>query len=105
MTAYDVFVEAHGYGDPAEEVESLEGALEEAGLGEDVSYEVLGDDVRGMLLVHLKVEAINAVDAHELGLTVWQDAWGAAFADQAPTEMLAIRCVPVSAAASNGATP
>jgi hypothetical protein len=96
VTPYKGEVEALGYGATEDEVELLRGALEEAELGDDVSFEVLGDDTRGMIFVGLSLEAVNAIDAHELAMTVWSDAWEAAFgADHPPTEVLVVRCLPV----------
>lgn len=99
MNAYTAAVEAHGYGDVEAEVSALEDALTGLELGDDVTWTVMGDDTRGMLLMQLKLEGISAVDVHELAFQLWEQAWDQAFSEQAPTDVLAIRCVPVGVGA------
>jgi hypothetical protein len=100
VNAYTANVEAMGYGHPAEEEEQLRVALEAADLGDTVQWTVMADEARGMLLVQLQLEGINAVDVHEVAMGVWQDAWDEAFSEHAPTEVLGVQCVPVPVGAA-----
>jgi hypothetical protein len=103
VNPYEVGVEALGYGDVFAEAEALEGALEEAGLGDEVSWTVLGDEGRGLLMVQLRLDAVSALDAHDTAFTVWLQVWEQAFPEQAPTSTLAVRCLPVADRSENGA--
>lgn len=100
MTRYTAAVEALGYGDADAEAAALMAALGAMGLEETVEWTVMADGTKGMLLVALTLEAIHALDVHELAFNLWQEAWTAAFPEHAPTEVFAMRCVPAAVRAA-----
>lgn len=102
MNGYQATVEARGYGDVAAEAEALEAALADSEvIGEDLTWTVLADEDRGMLMVRFDMEGVSALDVHELVFQVWQDVWDEAFPESPPTEALAIRCTPVAVEAAS----
>lgn len=99
MNRYTADVEARGYGDAEAESAALVAALTGMELGDEVKWTVLGDDAKGLLLIQMKLEGVNALDVHELAFQLWEQAWEAAFPERAPTDLLAVRCVPVGVGA------
>lgn len=98
MKMYEVSVEAQGFGDPEGESEKL---LESLGDYEELQPKVLVND-QGGLALQFGVEAVDGLDAHDVAMEVWGQIWSTAFDGRNPNAM-ALKCIPVRAATSNGA--
>lgn len=70
-------VEAQGYGDPEAEGARLLDAVPES--DSDLQTRVQVDDERGLLMVRMRFDAHDAMDASEQAAATWQQAWEQAF--------------------------
>lgn len=105
MIAYDVRVEASGYGQPEAEGLALIDALADAG-GDLMGATVGVDEPKGMLLVSMRLDGASALDVQAEAAELWQSAWDAAFPEQPPPTRYAFTAEPaVVHAPLNGNAP